>query len=446
MIKEKILNILKKSATPISSAILFGLTIMYWNGQNYGLALEYNGKQIAAITDEKVLEEASKMISDQIPAEKREITGNVTPKMKLTPIVKRNCASSPLELKEKLIEKSNEIITEGYGIYIDGELISAGNDESEIQNLLEKLKQEKANLYPDFEVDFCENIEIKKGIFLPEEFKNISEISKILKGNKTEYIEHVVTNADTVESLAAEYNLSSEEVMEATNNEDHLIFTGETLRFKINKKLLNFTIVKFDTEEQELLFETEISEDSSQSTNYRKVLREGKKGKDYALVKFFLDENNEIQKTEVKSETVEEPISEQIIQGTKKEEPGFIWPVPFTKNITSGFGMRNGKMHKGIDISSSGVGGKDIVASDSGLVESVSHSGKGYGNCVIIKHEGGKQTLYAHCNSICVSQGSQVKKGEKIATVGSTGDSSGNHLHFEIRINNEAKNPREYLN
>ena len=445
MIKKRILNILRRSVAPVSSAVLFGLTIMYWNGQNYGLALEYNGKQIAAVTNEKILEEANKMISEQIPAEKKESTENVTPKMKLTPIVKHKCSASPTELKEKLMEKSNEIITEGYGIYVDGKLITVGNDETEIEKLLETLKQEKKHLYQDFEVDFCENIELKKGIFSHEEFKNISDISKILRGNKTEYFEYTVKDTDTIESISQELNLTPKEVIEATNNEDNLIFTGETLTFKKTTKLLNFTIFRFDTEEKMLPFETEILEDASKYKNYKETVREGKDGKAYVLVKNFVTENGEIQKAEIKSETTEEPISEQILQGTKQEEPGLIWPVPFTKNVTSGFGMRSGKMHKGIDISSSGVGGKDIVAADDGTVECVTHSNKGYGNCVIIKHSDGKETLYAHCLSICVSQNSKVRKGEKIATVGSTGDSSGNHLHFEVRINKEAQNPQKYV-
>lgn len=445
MIKKQIVSILKKSVAPISSAVLFGLTIMYWNGQNYGLALEYNGKQIAAVTNDKIVEEANKMISDQIPAEKKETTGNVTPKMKLTPIVKRKCSASPTELKEKLIEKSNEIITEGYGVYVNENLITIGNNETEIQKLFEALKQEKKQLYPEFEVDFCENIEIKKGIFSHEEFKNISDISKILRGDKTEYFEYTVKDTDTIESISQEFNLTPKEVMESANNEDGLIFTGETLTLKKITKLLNFTIFRFDTEEKSLPFETEILEDDSRSKNYRETIREGSCGKAYVLVKNFVNENGEIQKEEIKSETVEEPISEQILQGTKKEEPGLIWPVPFTKNVTSGFGMRNGKMHKGIDISSSGVGGKDIIAADDGVVESVVHSGKGYGNCVIIKHADGKETLYAHCSSICISQNAKVRKGEKIATVGSTGDSSGNHLHFEVRVNKESKNPQKYV-
>ena len=170
-------------------------------------------------------------------------------------------------------------------------------------------------------MDFCENIELRKGIFSHEEFKNISDISKILKGNKTEHFEYTVKDTDTIESISQELNVTPKEVMEAANNEDGLIFTGETLTFKKITKLLNFTVFRFDTEEKILPFETEILEDASKYKNYRETVREGKDGKAYVLVKNFVNENGEIQKTEIKSETTEEPVSEQILQGTKQEEP-----------------------------------------------------------------------------------------------------------------------------
>ena len=118
------------------------------------------------------------------------------------------------------------------------------------------MKQEKKHLYPDFEVDFCENIELKKGIFSHEEFKRISDISKILRGTKTEHFEYIVKDTDTVESISQDLNLTPKEVVEAANNEDGLIFTGETLTFKKITKLLNFSIFRFDTEEKILPFET----------------------------------------------------------------------------------------------------------------------------------------------------------------------------------------------
>ena len=102
-------------------------------------------------------------------------------------------------------------------------------------------------------------------------------------------------------------------------------------------------------------------------------------------------------------------------------------------------------MHSGIDIAANGVAGKDIVAAGSGTVESVSYSGKGYGNHLIINHGNGIKTLYAHCQSISVKQGDKVKKGDVIAKVGTTGDSTGNHLHFEVRVNGTAQNPTKYV-
>ena len=71
--------------------------------------------------------------------------------------------------------------------------------------------------------------------------------------------------------------------------------------------------------------------------------------------------------------------------------------------------------------------------------------GGGYGNYVIISHGNGVQTLYGHCTTLNVSVGQKVSQGQQIATVGSTGNSTGNHLHLEIRVNGIAQNPQNYL-
>lgn len=128
----------------------------------------------------------------------------------------------------------------------------------------------------------------------------------------------------------------------------------------------------------------------------------------------------------------------------------FTWPVPGVNSITSGFGIRWGAMHKGIDISSAGVYGKPIVAADSGRVMMAGWGNYGtgyggYGNVVAIDHGGGYSTLYGHCSSVAVSTGQTVKKGQVIAYVGNTGDSTGAHCHFEIRVNGVAKNPLNWF-
>lgn len=129
-----------------------------------------------------------------------------------------------------------------------------------------------------------------------------------------------------------------------------------------------------------------------------------------------------------------------------------MWPVPGFSTISSYYGWRwnNTDFHTGIDITGSGVNGSTIVAANSGTVAKVNTTyipGKGYGVYVMIDHGGGTVTLYGHCmeGSIMVSEGQSVAKGTPIARVGSTGWSTGPHLHFEIRENNKHVNPLGYL-
>ncbi|GKS14135.1 murein hydrolase activator EnvC family protein [Paenibacillus chitinolyticus] len=126
------------------------------------------------------------------------------------------------------------------------------------------------------------------------------------------------------------------------------------------------------------------------------------------------------------------------------------YPLPKRVSLSSGFGGRvdpiNGSFagHTGIDMPS--PQGTDIYAAESGTVL-VASEWSGYGNCVIIDHGGGVWTLYGHIRNggIKVSKGQSVKRGEKIAEVGSTGRSTGNHLHFEVRINSKPVNPSSYI-
>ena len=127
----------------------------------------------------------------------------------------------------------------------------------------------------------------------------------------------------------------------------------------------------------------------------------------------------------------------------------FAWPVPGYTWISSYYGWRKlyGKdnWHGGIDIAGSGIYGAPIIASDTGRVRTAGYNAGGYGNYVIIDHGGGYWTVYGHMSSIAVSYGEWVGQGQTIGYVGSTGNSTGPHLHFEIRVNNERVNPLDYL-
>lgn len=126
----------------------------------------------------------------------------------------------------------------------------------------------------------------------------------------------------------------------------------------------------------------------------------------------------------------------------------FTWPAPGHTTITSPFGYRTHpilkvkKLHTGIDISCSS--GSKVVAANKGTVIHAGWLG-GYGNAVMIDHGGGIVTLYAHNSSLLVSVGQKVSKGQQISRSGSTGMSTGPHLHFEVRVNGDYKNPMGWL-
>jgi murein DD-endopeptidase MepM/ murein hydrolase activator NlpD len=120
---------------------------------------------------------------------------------------------------------------------------------------------------------------------------------------------------------------------------------------------------------------------------------------------------------------------------------------PVAGSVTSRFGMRFhpifkvNKMHTGVDYGAQH--GASISAAGDGVVIEAGYR-RGYGNTVIIDHGGGLATLYAHCSAVLVSEGKEIKRGQTIARVGSTGYATGPHLHFEVRVNGEPVNPAAY--
>ena len=116
------------------------------------------------------------------------------------------------------------------------------------------------------------------------------------------------------------------------------------------------------------------------------------------------------------------------------------WPV--SGAITSGFGMRWGRMHEGIDIAV--ASGTPVHAAAAGRVVYAGWM-SGYGNIVVLDHGGGLSTAYGHNTSVAVSVGQDVEAGQVIAYSGSTGHSTGPHVHFEVRVNGEPVDPTGYL-
>ena len=231
-------------------------------------------------------------------------------------------------------------------------------------------------------------------------------------------------------------------------------------------------IVKCDAE---LL--KQIQEEKDKVEEYKKSLDDNKKElrekKSKAEQLSIITQNNMIKKEQAVLKLSEEELKlQKKIEEYKEEEQrietfiqiasgeyeytgdytGGIMAWPIAKSgtyITSGYGMREHpiqgiiKKHTGIDIANAGFGAPIIAAAD-GIVTMAGYYG-GYGNCVIINHGNGIMTLYGHGQTILTEVGKEVKKGDLIMEVGSTGVSTGPHLHFEVRVNGRIVDPMPYL-
>ncbi len=161
---------------------------------------------------------------------------------------------------------------------------------------------------------------------------------------------------------------------------------------------------------------------------------------------------NEISRRQIAGTYIFVPYSDEYIEGLKaagsdfvatvSETDQFIWPIRNTELITSGLGRRWGKLHPGVDIPS--ARGTIIRAAMEGKVIFRGFAG-GYGRMVTLEHRNGYVTKYAHNSVLLVKKGDYVQKGQVLALVGSTGHSTGNHLHFEIRCEDIPLNPLDFL-
>ncbi len=155
-----------------------------------------------------------------------------------------------------------------------------------------------------------------------------------------------------------------------------------------------------------------------------------------------IEENTDIV---LAKETIESSVDEYVDKENKTVNGVYLATTPVSGRITSRFGaverVRSGA-HTGLDIAA--PAGTKILAVADGVVTHSSRMGS-YGNLVIISHGNGVETYYAHCSKLLVKKGQKITAGQNIALVGSTGNSTGNHLHLEVRVNGKPVNPQKYL-
>lgn len=226
--------------------------------------------------------------------------------------------------------------------------------------------------------------------------------------------------------------------------------------------MITVVVTEEKTEDEKIDYDREYKADDTLYTGQTRVETEGRAGEKEVRKKIVMENGKTVKEEILEENIVKEPEDEIILTGTRdiggadgassgtdegvsRDTSATYSPLMMPVDdvyVSSGFGTRWGRLHRGVDLAL--AQGSPIYAADSGTVYFAGDGG-GYGNLVKVDHGNGMQTYYAHCSSLLVTSGQKVNRGEKIALTGSTGNSTGPHLHFEVIINGKCIDPAGML-
>ena len=351
-----------------------------------------------------------------------------------------------------LFDQIGEVM-KSYVLKVNGEFIGAAQDEASLTAMLDAIKAPYVNENTT-SAEFVESVSISRQYTPSDVEQDLSAMQARLTENTNGQTTYEVQKGDTFMQIAYDNDMSLSE-LEALNPDVDInnIYIGQILNVREVIPFLSVQTTETITYQEAIASPVEEVEDSSMYKGDTKVLDAGSEGLAEITADVTYVNGTERERDITSNVTLTEPTAKVIAVGTK-ERPSwlpngyFIWPV--YGNITSYFGYRyifgSYSYHSGIDIAA--PYGTSIQAADGGTViwaGTGTGSNWSYGKYVIIDHGNGYQTYYAHCSSLLVSVGDKVYQGQTIAKVGSTGRSTGNHCHFQVKINGTTVNPLSYL-
>lgn len=439
------------AAPVVSVAFLIGI-INYVSGLEYGLSVEYKGQEIAVVNAETDFNTAAKEVQKRITSPDGNSSVDFTPQFSLKILNSSDELVSSSQLADKLLSNSDAELTDAYGIYLDDEFVGAVISKDEIEKALSNMLSEYKTGVNASEVKFSKNIEYKQGLYLTDSISSTDSVMNLLKSSNRVSAAYTVTETDTPIVIAQKCNMSLEELTSLNPDKINNLVAGDVLNIKKTVSFLPIEYTRVLQTTSYIDYQTVQVQTNKLYEGHTAVMQEGVKGECTNVINAYYVDGMETSRETVSSTVTKEPVNEEIGVGTYAATPSssstvlsgngqFCWPVnggyisdPFLSN-------RN---HKGMDIAA--PSGTEIYAAADGEVIYAGWDSGGYGNCVRIDHGNGYVTVYGHMSSINVSVGQTLSQGDLIGGVGTTGDSTGNHLHFEVRYNGIPTDPAQYIN
>ncbi len=446
-------------ALPVISCVFLFNIVTYASSMTYALKLNVNGDFVGYITDETVFTDAEKIVQQRINyMDSNTETITFVPAYEVD-MVGHSSMLTQYQLADKLLASMNAEIIEGYGMYIGSSFYGALEDKTSVEETLDDLLDVYRTGAQGETVNFENEISFEPGLYLAESVVSDDSIIRLITSKRSVAAYYTAQEGDSPSAICDTLGMTYEEIA-ALNpgfSEDTVIYVGDRFLIDQEEPFLAVTVTRLESYDVYTDYDTEHYDDSTHYVGSYTTYQEGVPGTDRVTANVSYINGVEVRRKEITRITVTDPVTEIIYDGTKELPPDlpisiqdvgygeFYWPIGTEdggqiNEMVYGHGGYYG--HSGIDIGA--PYGTPIIAADSGTVI-LSQWYYGYGNCIMIQHDNGIVTVYGHCSYLHVGVGERVTQGQQIADVGATGRATGNHLHFEVRINGVWYNPINYL-
>ena len=368
--------------------------------------------------------------------------------------IKEGSNLTPAKLSRAFGDVAHREMQNGYGLYVYDMLVAVSPERAWLdQSINESLEMKlTAKQRSDSEKVSYSNFIVKQGTYPERFFSTKEEIRELFSLPKTPG-EAVPASTDAPDYL----NISEKTTLLTGKN---AAGTSSDVSPEESKEhplhiAIETVITKKETRLETIPYGTDYNYTEELPENRRIVTKNGKNGSKQATYIIEYGENNrEISRRLLNEVIISEPVNQTVSLGTrpltdeeKRTASTGTYIYPSEGEISSGYSWRvfggYNEFHKGVDIRADK--GLVLVASDGGLVIQAHDRKDGYGKCILIEHDDGTITRYAHCSAIHVEEGQRVAQGEYIADMGQTGQATGVHIHFEVIVDGKTVNPMNYL-
>jgi murein DD-endopeptidase MepM/ murein hydrolase activator NlpD len=432
----------------ISAALGVTLTLTTLYSPSYAVSVD--GEQVGVVAERAMVDDAIQTVEadgSSLLGYDYQVLGDIDYQFALT---LKTDLTSQAEIEDYFYEQLDEVsdYLRKCQVTVNGRAVGEVKDEDALNDMLEELKDQYVN-ENTISAQFVEDLSIDY-VYTTDDAMTADEMKQALEANSVGETTYTVVQGDTFNGIAFANDMSVSDLKALNPDVDiNRLMIGDVLNVREEIPTLSVQTVEHQVYTQPIACPVETREDSSMYKGTTKILTQGVEGESQIEAQVTYVNGREQSREVLSSTTLREPTTTVKLVGTKEKPTtastgSYSWPIQ--GKINSYFGGRyifgSYSYHSGLDIQASY--GAAIKAADGGTVTFAGYKGT-YGNLVIITHDNGTQTYYAHNSSLVVSAGQKVSKGQTIAKAGSTGRSTGVHCHFEVRVNGSAVNPLNYL-